>query len=63
MMAQTWNCPGYTQRKPDEGLLVHVGAENDQNLKPIFKTMHNNRITKDNNASKIIAHRYVVTEI
>ena len=30
-------CPGCTQCKPNGGLLLHIGVENDQNLKPIFK--------------------------
>ena len=30
-------CPGYTQCNLSEGLLMHIGAENDHNLKPIFE--------------------------
>ena len=57
-MSQIWIrpafCPGYTQCKTNEGLLMYIAAENSKIWNQYFKRMHNNRNVKFSNATKII---------
>ena len=49
----------YTQCKTQSGFIMHIGAENCQNLKLIFDGMHNGRKMRKDSCSMPPNHTYI----